>query len=117
MNIQDLLSLPKPVAAIALAGMTYIGEVAAKDIDGIPDWINRLGLPIAFLCLVIYALIESNKDKKNCEEGRREDGEKYSNKLEEIIVRGEKSRSDLIQATNEQTREIKNLAEQIKSRP
>ena len=107
----------KPIFAIAFAAMTYIAESVTPSIPGIPEWVTALGLPVAFLVAVVYALVSTNRALRASEEGRRRDWEQYAAKLETMMDRGNESRERLIRATDNQTMEIKSLGDQLKSRP
>ena len=112
-----LTTLSKPIAALAAAGATYLAETITPDIPGIPAWVTSLGLPIAFLLAVIYALIAIHKALRESEKGRREDWQNYAAKLEAISERGNETRERLIRATDSQTAEFVKLADHLKSRP
>ena len=107
----------KPIFALTIAGMTFIAESVTPAIPGIPEWVTSLGLPVAFLVAVIYALISTNRALRQSEAGRRSDWEQYAAKLETMMERGNESRERLIRATDQQTVEFAKLAEQLKSRP
>lgn len=107
----------KPIAGIAAAGATYIADTVTPIVPGVPEWITALGLPIAFLIAVIYALVSTHRAWRDSEKGRREDSERYHLRLEEMINRGNESRERLIRSTDEQTREFKNLADELRNRP
>jgi uncharacterized protein YecE (DUF72 family) len=77
----------------------------------------ELGLPVAFLVAVIYALVAVHKALRASEQGRRDDWIRFSEKLEQMVEHGRDSRERLIHATNEQTHEFRRLAEQLKARP
>lgn len=103
--------------ALAFAGTTYIAETVTPEIPGVPQWVTALGLPVAFLVAVIYALVATNKALRINEAGRREDWGRYADKLELMMRQESESRERLIRATDHQTTQFTNLAEQLKSRP
>jgi len=113
----EILSFAKPIGAIAVAGFTYLLETVTPEIPGVPTWLTSLGLPVAFLLAVIYALISIHKALRESEKGRREDWQNYSEKLEHIAERGNETRERLIRATDAQTNEFKALADHLKARP
>jgi hypothetical protein len=118
MNTDLLLtSFIKPIAALAFAGLTYLADTLTQDIPGVPSWITALGLPVAFLVAVIYALISIHKALRQSEAGRREDWKEYSEKLESMVHRGNETRERLIRATDNQTNEFRNLGDHLKNRP
>jgi hypothetical protein len=106
----------RPIAALAFAGSTYVATSVPPTAVSLPEWINALGLPVAFLVAVIYALVATNRALRRSEDGRREDWKSHSAKLEEIMHEGNASRERLIRATDLQTQEFRHLAEQLKSR-
>lgn len=107
----------KPIAAVSFAGVTYLAETVTPEIPGVPSWLTSLGLPVAFLVAVIYALVSTNRALRSSEEGRRADWREYSDKLETLMERSQESRERLIRATDQQTVEFRQLADQLKSRP
>jgi uncharacterized membrane protein YccC len=107
----------KPIFALTFAAVTYIAETITPTVPGIPEWVTALGLPVAFLVAVIYALISTNRALRASEDGRRRDWEQYAGKLEAMMDRGNESRERLIRATDQQTAEFGKLADQLKSRP
>jgi TRAP-type C4-dicarboxylate transport system permease small subunit len=104
----------KPILALSFAGTTFIANTITPHVQGIPEWVTALGLPVAFLVAVIYALISTNRALRQSEEGRRQDWENHSKKLEEMMNRGNESRERLIRATDLQTLEFKSLADQLR---
>lgn len=117
MNPDMLPHFCRPILAIGAAGSAYLAESITQDIPGIPEWVTALGLPVAFLIAVIYALVSTNNALRSSEEGRRSDWQQYSAKLESMMERGNESRERLIRATDQQTAEFQKLADQLKSRP
>lgn len=114
----DLFShFAKPIIGVAVAGAAYIGESVTPNIPGVPEWVTALGLPVAFLIAVIYALVTTHKAYRESEKGRREDLMGTHAELKAMIERGNESRERLIRATDQQTAEFSKLAEQMKSRP
>jgi hypothetical protein len=114
----DLLShFARPIIGVAVAGAAYIGETVTPNIPGVPEWVTALGLPVAFLIAVIYALVTTHKAYRDSERGRREDLMGMTGKLEAMIEKGNESRERLIRATDLQTQEFKFLADQLKNRP
>ena len=105
----------KGIAAIWTAGILWIAD--AIPVSGLPDWLMELGLPTAFLVAVAYALVSVHKALRESEAGRRNDWAEFCEKLEELQRSGSETRERLIRATDEQTREFKNLADQMKARP
>jgi septal ring factor EnvC (AmiA/AmiB activator) len=110
-------ALAKPVIALSVAGTVWIAEVAIPSLPGVPDWISQLGLPVAFLVAVIYALCSTHKALRESEKGRRDDMQGVHEKFERMIERSQESRERLIRATDLQTAEFKALADQLKRRP
>lgn len=112
-----LSTFAKPIAGLTVAGITWIAESVTPNIPGVPEWVTGLGLPVAFLVAVIYALITTHKALRESEKGRREDLMGVSQKWEKMIENAQESRERLIRATDQQTAEFKTLADQLKSRP
>jgi hypothetical protein len=117
MHPELITNFSRPILALAVAGGTYLAETVTPDIPGVPEWATSLGLPVAFLVAVIYALVSTNRALRESEQGRRSDWEAYAGKLENMMERGNESRERLIRATDAQTVEFGKLAEQIKNRP
>lgn len=117
MNPDLLPALAKPIGGIAVAGAAYIAESVTPNIPGVPEWVTALGLPVAFLIAVIYALVTTHKAYRDSEKGRREDLMGTNAELKAMIEKGNESRERLIRSTDQQTQELKLLGEQLKSRP
>jgi hypothetical protein len=113
--IQSLDLYAKGIAALWGAGLIWIADVSAS--TSLPGWIGELGLPVAFLLAVVYALVSVHKALRESEKGRRDDWKEFSDNLREMVEHGQKSREELIKATNDQTHVLQNLAAEIKSRP
>lgn len=117
MHPEILTSFAKPILALGVAGATVMADAMTSELPGVPSWLTSLGLPVAFLVIVIYALVAIHKALRESEKGRRDDWGNYATKLETMLTNGEKCRAELIDATKDQTREIKALADHMKSRP
>lgn len=109
MNLELYSNFARPIFAIALAGLAYIADTIQNQIPGVPTWLSELGLPVAFLVVVVYALISIHKALRESERGRRLDWENYAQKLETMIERGNKTREDLMD-------EFKALADELRRR-
>jgi hypothetical protein len=109
------INFTRPILAIGVAGVGNILSQVTPPIQGVPQWITELGLPIASLCFVIYALVFIHRALRSSEQGRISDAKEYANKLEAIIARGQDTRERLIAATTAQTLEFKNLADQLRN--
>lgn len=116
MNAEIITSFAKPIGALAVAGATYVADTITPEIPGVPPWLTSLGLPLAFLVAVIYALISIHKALRDSEKGRREDLKSYAEELKNIAEKGNDTRERLIRATDLQTAEFKILSEHIKSK-
>ena len=110
--IPNIDQYAKGIAALWGAGLIWIADTSTANL---PGWIGELGLPVAFLVAVIYALISVHKALRESEKGRRDDWKEFSDNLREMVEQGQKSREELIKATNDQTHELQALAAQIKS--
>jgi hypothetical protein len=117
MTSEIITGFVKPIVALAFAGGTFLAESITPEIPGVPAWLTSLGLPLAFLLAVIYALISIHKALRDSEKGRREDWQNHAVKLEEIAKSGNSTRERLITATIEQTNEFAKLADHLKNRP
>jgi len=111
-----ILDFIRPIAALAFAGTCWIAETITPEIPGIPQWVTALGLPVAMLIAVIYALVSTNKALRQSEAGRLTDRDTYMTKLERENERAMESRERLIRATDQQTAEFQRLADHIESR-
>lgn len=116
-HLESYTYFAKPILAVSAAGVTYLADTITPEIPGVPAWITSLGLPIAFLICVIYALISIHKALRESEKGRREDWKNFSEKLEHLTERGNETREQLIKATEAQTNEFAKLADHMKNRP
>ncbi len=112
-----IIDSAKTIFAIASAGVFWIAETVTPDIPGVPAWVTALGLPVAFLIAVIYALVGVFKMLRESQNGRLTDRDKYEARLEDFIAKGNDSRERLIRATDNQTQAFQNLGDQLKSRP
>lgn len=117
MNPEPLTPFIKPIAGVAAAGASYIAETVTPAVPGVPEWVTALGLPVAFLVAVIYALVTTHRAYREVVAGRQQDAEKTSVRLEAIIEKGNESRERLIRATDQQTAEFAKLADELKNRP
>jgi hypothetical protein len=116
--ISDILpNLAKPIMALGVAGVTYLAETVTPSIPNVPEWVTALGLPVAFLVAVIYALVTMYGALRDSEEGRREDWKQYNDRLESLMHSSQESRERLIRATDQQTNEFRSLAQQLSMRP
>jgi hypothetical protein len=107
----------RPISALAFSGLCWIAETVTPDIPGIPAWVTSLGLPVAMLIAVIYALVSTNKALAEAQKGRLTDRDAYAEKLERNMKDAAESRERLIRATDQQTAEFRLLGEQLKNRP
>jgi hypothetical protein len=116
MQFELISSIVKPIAGFSVAGITFmLGSVIPP--TSIPTWIDTLGLPIVFLIAVAYALLTTHKALLKSESGRREDWEKFSSKLEGMVLKSEESRNALTLAQTQNATEIHSLIEHLKSKP
>ena len=106
----------RPIASLALAGACWVAQTATPDIPGIPSWVTALGLPVAMLIAVIYALVSTNNALRASEKGRLEDRDRYAEKMEKDADAAADSRERLIRATLEQTNEFRRLADRIEKK-
>ena len=113
--IHNIDQYVKGIAALWGAGLIYIADVSAT--ASLPGWIGELGLPVAFLLAVIYALVSVHKALRESEKGRRDDWKEFSDKLGGMVEHGQKSREELIAVTKEQTHMLDKLVTEIQSRP
>jgi cytochrome c-type biogenesis protein CcmH/NrfF len=114
---ENIITFCKPIAGITTAGIAYIVDTATPKIPGVPEWVTSLGLPIAFLVAVIYALATTNRALRQSEKDRHEDAKAYSAALLANLERSNESRERLIRATDQQTAKFEELASQLRNRP
>ena len=110
----NILDFSRTIGALAFAGACWIAETVTPDIPGVPPWLTSLGLPIAFLVAVIYALVGVFKLLRESQNGRLADRDTYAAKLEANEAKASVSWELLIKATTEQTGEFKKLGEDIR---
>jgi len=118
----------RPIGGLATAGTLWIADTVTPKIPGVPDWVTALGLPVAFLIAVIYALVCVHKalaasqlahlqSIEKSQKERLDDRDASLAAMREDALKGEASRRELIIATLEQTNAFKTLAAEMKSRP
>jgi len=107
----------KPIFAIFAGGVALIADAAVPAIPNIPEWITSLGLPLAGLVAVGYALVATNKALRKSEADRHADAERFYERFERIAKESNESRERLIRATDLQTNGFRNLADHLKTRP
>lgn len=117
MTIEAVSHFGKPIAAVAAAGITYLADSITPDIPGVPAWLTSLGLPLAFLVCVIYALVSIHKALRDSEKGRREDLKAHAEKLDILFEKSNETRERLIQSMDRQTNEFSRLVDHVKDRP
>lgn len=107
----------KFVGSIFGAGVCWLADAVSQHSDEIPDWVDRYGIPVAFLFLTIYAIralfsINQNLQKAIIEAKDKEiSNEEKKTALSQAIAR------ELIDATHAQTNEFTKLSEAVKGRP
>lgn len=101
--------LVKILSSITAAGVLWIANTVTPEIPGLPAWVTSLGVPVAFLGLVIYALRAVFLMLRDSQAGRLADRDAYAEKLEEIHDRSNDSRDAHTKATNDLVSEIRNL--------
>lgn len=101
--------LVKILSSISAAGALWVANTVTPEIPGVPDWVTSLGLPVAFLVAVIYALRSVFLMLRDSQAGRLADRDAYAGKLEEIHIRSDASRDANTQATNALVEEIRKL--------
>lgn len=109
--------LAKATISLAVAAGTYILDVIATSIEGVPNWVSELGLPVAFLVAVIYALISTNKALRASEAGRLQDRDEFMRRITDDATKSAESRERLRIATERQTAAFEGLAEELRKRP
>lgn len=114
---QHLIDFIRPIGSISLAGGIWLADAITPEIPGVPSWVTALGLPVAFLIAVIYALISTNKALAASINGRLADRDAFAATLKDDAKSSEKTREQLIIATYEQTAAFKALAAELKARP
>lgn len=118
--IPNLIDFIKPIMSLGFAGMFWLAQTVMPDIPGVPVWVSSLGLPIAMLVAVIYALVATNNSLKESNKGRLEDRDGFIKKLEkdaevfrEDAEKANESRERLIKATEAQMNELRRLGDKI----
>jgi hypothetical protein len=100
----------KSVIAIVTAGGLYVADVL---VDA-PNWIGTLGLPTAMLILAIGGLIGLFKALLEERKARILDRDSFMKQLIDEAKDSANARSELIDATREQTREFKALCDELR---
>lgn len=109
--------LAKAMTGIVVAAGTWVLDVVATSIEGVPAWVSELGLPVAFLVAVIYALISTNKALRSSESGRLADRDEFMKRLTEDAAKAAESRERLRTATERQTDAFESLVTELRKRP
>ena len=112
-----ITELTKSVTSIIIAAGAWVFDIVGSTVEGIPTWITELGLPVAFLVAVIYALVSTNKALRSSESGRLADRDEFLKRLTDDAVRATESRERLRQATERQTEAFENLVHELQKRP
>ena len=119
--------LIKGLSAFAASGTIAIIETLEK----LPAFLQQVGLPVAFLICVLYALACIHKQLRDTVSARFEDSAHYSERLAKHIEEGATARAKLIELSekslelnSEQLKAqahtaiaIEKLVENLKSRP
>lgn len=115
--IPQALQFAKPILAIMVAAMSYVAEATVSQLENVPSWIDRYGLPMVFLAAVIYALVSTNKALRASEEGRLRDRDEFMKQIREDAEKASQSRERLKESTDRQTIVFERLVGQLESRP
>lgn len=104
------LEFVRTIVGVGAAGALWIANSVTPEIPGVPAWVTALGLPVAFLVAVIYALRSVFIMLRDSQAGRLADRDAYAAKLEGIHERSDASRDRHTEATNRLVTEIEKLA-------
>ena len=113
MHHESISHLAKPIAAMVGGGVLYLAEAATDVVVGVPDWITKLGLPIAMLLLTIVGLVSLFKALSSERAARIKDRDDTIQQLREDQKEAQKSRQELIAATKDQSNTFSNLTDSI----
>ena len=112
-----ILDFIRPIASLTFAGVIYMAEQVTPQIPGVPEWLTALGLPVAMLVAVVYALVSTNSALRKSEAGRLADRDAYAARLQADLEKASESRERLIRSTDQQTAAFQQLARDLSSRP
>jgi hypothetical protein len=112
MQSEMLVDFGKPIAAIVCAGATLLADAAT--LPGLPEWVSSLGLPVAFLIAVMYALASIHNAYKQSMADRITDRDEHESRMDKLVANIQESRERLIRATEQQTSEFRALADEIR---
>ena len=112
-----ILDFVRPIASLSFAGTLWLAEQVTPEIPGVPEWLTALGLPVAMLVAVVYALVSTNTALRKSEAGRLADRDAYAAQLKADLEKASESRERLIRATDQQTAAFQQLARDLSSRP
>lgn len=112
-----ILDFIRPIASLAFAATIWLAEQVTPEIPGVPPWLTALGLPVAMLVAVVYALVATNSALRKSEAGRLADRDAYAARLQAEMEKASESRERLIRATDQQTVAFQQLARDMSSRP
>jgi septal ring factor EnvC (AmiA/AmiB activator) len=96
-------------------GVLYLAEAATDVVVGVPDWITKLGLPIAMLLLTIVGLVSLFKALSAERAARIKDRDTTIEQLRADQKEAQTSRQQLIDATRDQSNEFSKLTDAIRS--
>lgn len=112
MQSEMIMDFGKPIAAIVCAGTTLLADTAT--LPGLPEWVSSLGLPVAFLIAVMYALVSIHNAYKQSMADRIADRDEHESRMDKLVANIQESRERLIRATEQQTAEFRSLADEIR---
>jgi hypothetical protein len=112
MHSDLLVDFGKPIGALLCAGATLLADTAA--LPGLPEWVSSLGLPVAFLIAVMYALASIHTAYKQSMDDRIKDRDEHESRMDKLVANIQESRERLIRATEQQTSEFRALADEIR---
>lgn len=107
----------KFVGSIIGAGACWLADAVAQHSDAVPDWVDRYGIPVAFLFLTVYAIRALFSINQNLQKAIIESKDKELGNEEKKTALFQSLTRELIDATHAQTNEFTKLSEAVKGRP
>lgn len=113
MHHENITLLGKGIAAMVSSGILYLADTATDVVIGVPEWVTKLGLPVAMLLLCVSGLVALFKALSAERDARIKDRDATISLYREDQKQAQDARQELITATRDQTNAFKNLEKSI----
>ena len=111
-------SFSKPVISLCWSGICWasqlvLGEIPSGDLSWFQLLLKDVGLPIAFLILMIYCVIALYGELKAANTGRNQDRDIFQKQLIDMIQRAQERQERQTIATDNLSNEFSRLSDRI----